>query len=484
MSSSESFYWHDYETSGAEVSVDRPVQFAGVRTDLDFNVIGEPLVIYNRPTLDCLPHPAAVRITGISPFTAMREGLVEAEFMGRINNELSKPGTCGIGYNSLRFDDEITRFSLYRNFFEPYAREFGQGRSRWDLMDPARAIYALRPAGINWPTREDGLPSFRLEELSAANGIEHVKAHDALSDVYATIGLAKVLKQAQPALFDALWSLRLKNRVAPLLNVREMKPVIHVSGMFGAARNNLAVIVPLAEHPVNRNEIICADLGDEPAFLHDDVDTVRGQLFSRQEDLPEGQRRPPLKTVRINKAPVILPTEWLKGEPAERLGLNGDQHRESLATLRGARDADPQGFEKFIQGIFSPREFPARTDPDAQLYDGFFDRADTALFPKIRAADPEALRQQSWVFRDKRLPELLFRYRARNYPDSLSAAEQAAWFEHCRHKLTDPSGFDLLAFEAELKDQRCLEGLADIQVQALDDLERHVTAMCQQLGLG
>ena len=474
MSLSESFYWHDYETSGAEVSLDRPLQFAGIRTDLDLNVIGEPLVIYNRLTPDCLPHPTAIRVTGISPMNTLADGLSENKFIHLIHDELSKPGTCGVGYNSIRFDDEITRFTLYRNFFEPYAREFGQGRSRWDLMDPARAIYALRPEGVIWPTGDEGFPSFRLEELSAANNIEHTHAHDALSDVYATIELARVLKAAQPTLFETLWSLRLKNRVAPFLSLEKMQPVIHVSGMFGAARNNLAVIVPLAEHPVNRNEIICADLSVEPDFLLEDAEAVCSKLFARKEDLPDGCVRPPLKSVRINKAPVILSTEWLRGEVAERLGLDGRRHRESLAAIKGVKHANPEAFKAFIQSLYSDQSFAPRTDPDTQLYDGFFDRADTALFPEIRNASVDELRDQGWIFRDVRLPELLFRYRARNYPDSLTKSEQVAWQEHCRSKLLGLSGFNLDAFKTEMVEQRALLNLSSAQIMALDHLESYV----------
>ncbi|RLA45884.1 MAG: exodeoxyribonuclease I, partial [Gammaproteobacteria bacterium] len=196
------FYWHDYETFGVDPSRDRPVQFAGLRTDVDLNVIGEPLVIFARPANDFLPHPQACLVTGISPQQALAEGLPECEFIRRIHEELARPGTCSVGYNSLRFDDEVTRYTLYRNFYDPYAREWQNGNSRWDIIDMVRATCALRPAGIEWPLREDGLPSFRLEDLTSANGISHEAVHDALSDVHATIALARLVKERQPRLYD------------------------------------------------------------------------------------------------------------------------------------------------------------------------------------------------------------------------------------------------------------------------------------------
>ena len=383
MSSSETFYWHDYETSGAEVSADRPLQFAGMRTDRGFNVIGEPLVIYSRPTPDFIPSPVATRITGISPYTALEHGLPEHEFISRIHHELAQPGTCGIGYNSLHFDDEITRYALYRNFYDPYARERDQGRSRWDLIDVTRAIHALRPDAIVWPKRADDLTSFRLEALTAANGIDHGNAHDALSDVEATIGLATLLRRTEPALFDALYDTRLKHAVADLLNVDAMKPVIYVSGVLGGGCQNLAVIVPLAVSANDKNAVICADLSRAPDFLLDDAERVKKRLFSRSDDLPEGQTRPPLIRIRINRAPVILPMQWMTAEVAERLGYKGDTLREHLERLREHRRCDRSAFRDFIQSLFDRPPFVAKTDVDAMLYDGFFDRCDSQQFPSI-----------------------------------------------------------------------------------------------------
>ena len=477
MSSSESFYWHDYETSGARVAEDRPLQFAGVRTDANFNVIGEPLVIYCRPSPDCLPHPAAIRVTGINPYTALELGLPEREFIGQIVHEMEQPGTCSLGFNSLRFDDEITRYALYRNFYPPYNREYGQGRSRWDLIDTTRAVHALRPAGIEWPTRADGLPSFRLEDLTAANGIDHGNAHDALADVLATIALGRLLREKQPALFDTLYAQRSKRALAPLLDLANPKPVVHVSGQFGALRSNLAVVLPLAQHPNNKNEIICADLSREPDFLDQAAEDIREVLFAQRDTLADGVQRPPLKTLKINRAPVVLPVTWVQGEPAERLGLNGDVTRAALAAYRGARSADPEGFQHFVQQIYAGRTFTPRDNPDTQLYDAFLGRSDEALLAEVRRASSESLAADSWVFEDRRLPELFFRYRARNFPDSLNAEERERWHSHCGDALLEQAGADWKDFTEALAQERARADLSEQQVTALDALARYATTL-------
>ena len=157
----ETFFWHDYETFGTDPKRDRPVQFAGVRTDAELNIIEEPVMLYCAPSDDIVPNPEACLITGITPQHALEEGVCEAQFIRRIHDELSRPGTCGVGYNSIRFDDEVTRYTLYSNFYDPYAREWQNGCSRWDIMDMLRLTRALRPDGIVWPTYEDGSPGLK-----------------------------------------------------------------------------------------------------------------------------------------------------------------------------------------------------------------------------------------------------------------------------------------------------------------------------------
>ena len=435
------FYWHDYETTGADPSRDRPVQFAGLRTDADLNPIGEPLVIYARPAGDCLPQPEACLVTGIGPREALEKGVVEREFIDCIHEELSRPGTCGVGYNSLRFDDEVTRYTLYRNFHDPYAREWQNGNSRWDIIDMVRAANALRPEGIEWPVREDGLPSFRLEDLTAANGIAHAAAHDALSDVHATIAMARLVKERQPRLYDYVLNNRDKRSAQAHLDVAAMKPVLHVSGMFGAARHNIALIVPLALHPVNRNEVICFDLGADPQPLFEkDADRLREWLYTRAEELPEGTERLGIKSVHINKCPILVTARMADATTAQRLGINGDRCRQHLAALREFRDRHPGVLEEKLQAVYAQNRFEPETDPDRMLYGGgFFSDADKRVMDRVRASSPKALAEQSFPFEDPRLPEMLFRYRARNYPESLAPEEHALWEEFRFQRLTDPA---------------------------------------------
>ncbi|GAA3885363.1 MULTISPECIES: exodeoxyribonuclease I [Gibbsiella] len=427
------FYIHDYETFGKSPALDRPAQFAGVRTDMDFNIIEDPLVIYCAPSDDYLPEPEAVMITGITPQEALAKGLNEAEFARQIHAAFSQPNTCVLGYNNVRFDDEVSRNIFYRNFYDPYAYSWQNGNSRWDLLDVMRACYALRPDGIIWPENEDGFPSFRLEHLTQANGVEHEHAHDAMSDVYATIAMAKLVKQAQPRLFDYLLQHRSKHKLNTLIDIVEMAPLVHVSGMFGAARGNTSWVAPLAWHPENKNAVIMCDLaGDITPLLELDADQLRERLYTRRDRLEDGQAAVPIKLVHINKCPVLAPAKTLLPANAERLGIDRQACLNNLQTLR----QHPQVREKVVALYAEAAPFTPPDDVDARLYDGFFSDADKAAMNIIQQTLPQNLPALDLTFNDSRMQELLFRFRARNYPKTLDDAEQRRWLQHRRDVLT------------------------------------------------
>lgn len=428
-----SIFWYDYETTGINPRSDRPLQVAGIRTDAELNEVDAPINLYCRPSADILPHPMACMITGITPRILAEQGLDEAHFMSLVHAQLARPGTCGAGYNTLRFDDEMTRYSLYRNFFDPYAREWQGGNSRWDLIDVVRAAYALRPEGMVWPQAE-GKISLRLELLTAANGIDHGHAHDALSDVRATIALARLLKQRQPRLFNWLYQLRSKQRV--LDQVRLLQPMLHVSGRFSAARHYLGVVMPLAWHPHNRNALIVCDLHYDPARLFEETaDVLRQGLYQRRDALAPGQSPVPLKLLHVNRCPVVAPLSVLREADKQRLGFDLALYEQRAQQLR---DGAVHWQDK-LPVLYATDSFDASADPEQQLYDRFIGDRDRRICDQVRNAEPEQLASGRWMFDDPRLPELLFRYRARNFSDTLTAEEQQRWQLFCQQRLSDPA---------------------------------------------
>ena len=454
------FFIHDYETFGKRPALDRPAQFAGVRTDLDFNIIEEPEVFYCAPADDYLPQPEAVMITGITPQVALSQGINEAEFAKRIHAAFSVPNTCIMGYNNIRFDDEVTRNIFYRNFYDPYAYSWQQGNSRWDLLDTLRACFALRPEGIQWPENEDGLPSMRLEHLTKANGVAHENAHDAMSDVLATINMAKLLKAAQPRMFDYFYQLRNKNKISQLIDIVEITPLVHVSGMFGALRSYVSLVAPLAWHPDNKNAVIMCDLSaDISPLIELDVQQLRTRLYTPKAELA-GASPVPVKLVHINKCPILAPEKTLRPEDAQRTGVDRDLCMRNLETLR----KHPEIRNKLIELFSEPQVFAESDDVDTQIYNGFFSPSDRSTMDIIRETSPQNLPALELSFEDKRMKELFFRYKARNYPATLSYDEQQRWLQHRRDYFSE---------------ERLTEYMQQIQLLLVE--HQHDETRCQQL---
>ena len=428
----QTFLWHDYETFGADPRRDRPAQFGAIRTTMSLEIVGEPVSLYCKPARDVLPDPGACLVTGIAPQLADAEGVIEAEFAARIHDRLAEPETCAVGYNSLRFDEEFTRHLLYRNFYEPYAREWENGNSRWDLIDLVRMCYALRPHGIEWPLRDDGAPSFRLQDLARANRVAQHRAHDALSDVEALLGLARIVKLKQPRLWDWHFALRRKQRVFDLLDVVDMTPLVHVSSRYPSTRGCLALIAPIAGHPTKPNGVIVYDLDVDPAPLIElDAEAIADRVFTPRADLPEGVERIPLKVVHANKSPALAPISVLCITNTERIALDVERSLRHLDRLRTA-----SGLAEKVRRVFGRETKPASAvDVDLALYDCFHSDEDKPILRSVRETPPEALATRPFPFKDTRCAELLFRYRARNWPETLSTEEAQRWESMRRERI-------------------------------------------------
>ena len=425
---SPSLFWHDYETFGLNPGTDRPSQFAGIRTDLDLNIISEPQQWYCRPPNDYLPTPEACLITGITPQHALQHGEYENQFIFNILEQFKQPNTCVVGYNNIRFDDEVTRFTLYRNFHDPYQREWQNGCSRWDIIDMVRACYALRPEGIKWVYDENDTPSFRLELLTKENGIVHQQAHDAMSDVYATIAMAKLIKTTHPKLYEYCFSLRQKNKVLHELKLGTYTPLVHISGMFPALQGCSSYVLPIATHPTNNNAVIVIDLNkDISQLLTLTIEEIQSYLYTATDNLPEGINRPPIKLIHINKCPIVASAKTLTPERAKELGIDAKQCRESINIF----NENKQLVDKLFAVFNSEPNTSKNQQPEQKLYSGGFPSANDKNQAKtIVSLSPQQVASHQAEFDDPNLAILWGRYKARNYPQALTVDEQQKWDRH------------------------------------------------------
>jgi len=417
------FYFYDLETSGINARAQRIMQFAGQRTDENFNPIGEPQNWIVKLTDEILPDPDAVLITGITPQKTKEEGYSEVEFLKLFYDEVLQPDTVIMGFNTVRFDDEFMRATLWRNFYDPYEWQWQDGRSRWDLMDVVRIIRALRPEGIKWPVDDKGQPTNRLELLTKLNGLDHFNAHDALSDVLATIALAKLLREKQPKIFDYLLTMRDKRKIAELVNLDEPKPFLYCSGWYSSTWQKTTAVLPIANGP--NGSILVLDLRNDPlelAKLTDDE--LRETAFSRNKETDEL----PLQCLKLNACPAIAPLGVLDSETQKRLHLSKEtieQNYNKFRSIVGFGDRLEQLYMK--SDTERKAKYSTETDPDFRIYDGFVGEGDKTKMRAVRVSDESALADLNLKFSDDRLEQLLPRYKARNFGRSLTSAERESW---------------------------------------------------------
>lgn len=442
----QTFYWYDLETFGLDRRKDRPAQFAGCRTDADLNLLtgasGE--VLYERPAEDYLPSPESVLLTGITPQECMERGVPEHDFAREVWNRFNVPGTVSVGYNTLGFDNEVCRFLFWRNFQDPYSHQWKNDCGVWDLYPVIVAYWALRGEGIVWPdwkdvtTRKSGSERngvcFRLEELAKANGILHEHAHDALSDVEATIGLARILKEKAPKFWRWAFENRTKSKVVEALG---KGPVVCVKTIFGAERGYTALVMKLAVSPANPNEVWVWDLSKDPSNLPNlTQEEWQRRLFARSQDLEEGEERLPIYRLTVNSCPFVCSDlRVLSDEKAKTYGIDKArclQHaavlREVLPKLGGA-----------VTAIYRERTESVASDVDTSLYQKGFDytRRDKTLRGKVGSLLATDLGKVQDSFDDADLNELLFRSKGRNVPETLTEEEKKSWRRYCTDVLRD-----------------------------------------------
>ena len=432
MAAPLTFFFYDLETSGLSPRDSRIMQFAGRRTDLQLRTIGEPVNELIALTPDVLPNVDAVLLTGITPQQTVADGHNEASFLRLFHEEIATPGTIFVGYNTVRFDDEFMRFLQYRNFYDPYEWQWQDNRSRWDLLDVVRMTRALRPDGIAWPFDIHDKPTNRLELLTALNKLDHEHAHDALSDVEATIAVARLIRNHQPKLFDFLLAFRDKHKVSDLVSTKE--PFVYTSGQYPSEFDKTTVAAMVAEHP-KKQGVLVFDLRHDPLQYKDMTPTELAEAWKWTRD--ETKQRLPVKTLQINRCPAVAPLSVLDEKSQGRLQIDLTIIKQHHKALQSMKDW-PAKLRKALELLETQRQLEFASDEqtvDGQLYDGFFDAHDKQNMRVVRAAEPKELGELNLHFEDSRLEALLPLYKARNFPKSLTTEERANWDAFCRRRL-------------------------------------------------
>lgn len=463
------FFFYDLETSGLAAATSRIMQFAGQRTDLALQPVGEPVNVLIKMSDDTLPDPDAVLVTGITPQQTVAEGLTEAEFLRFFTDEVATPGTIFAGYNTVRFDDEFMRYLHYRNFYDPYEWQWQDQRSRWDLLDVVRMTRALRPEGIEWAFDAKGNPTNRLELLTALNKLEHEHAHDALSDVWATIAVAQLIRTKHRKLFDFLLTLRDKRKAAELAGGGQ--PFVYTSGRYPSEFEKTTVAYTVCGHPARQGAFVY-DLRHDPAAYQAMTPEQLAEKWRWKKDAEEP--RLPVKTLQYNKCPAIAPLSVLDAASQARLKLDMVRIKKHLQTLQAMPD-----FAERLCRAWEVLETKQQTslvstsqDADTQLYQGFFGNQDKQAMRLVRAAAPDEVAELAPHLSDQRLQALLPLYKARNYPKTLTGEDREQWERFRAQKLAAGGQQSRLAkYFGRLQDIAARGNLTSHQEYLLEELK-------------
>lgn len=430
---SQTFFFYDLETSGVNPRSQRIMQFAGQRTDMELNPVGEPVNILLKLNEDILPDPDAILVTGITPQKTLAEGVTEAEFVNFFDESVNQPNTIFVGFNSIRFDDEFMRFLFWRNFHEPYGWQWKDGNGRWDILDVSRTTRALRPDGIKWPYDSSGKPTNRLEYLSSVNKLDHTEAHDALSDVKATIAMAKLIKQKQPKLFEYLLNLRHKKTVQEFISSNDV--FLYTSGKYPGEFEKTTIVSAIGPNSDNNGQFVYDLRFDPDNFTHLKPEELADLWkYDKEKKLVPL----PVKSLQYNRCPAIAPMTVLDDKSQKRLSLDLAAIEDNQKKLKKAKDFHGnllKAAEILNQGRLQTDIIPSELDVDSRLYDGFINDNDNFLLEKIRSSGPDGIESFIEKLSDARLKTMLPLYKARNYPNSLSSEERANWDDYRKRAL-------------------------------------------------
>lgn len=467
----ESFYWYDVETTGKSPRHDRIIQFASQRTDEDLRPIGEPYTCLVRIPPEVLLKPEAMLITKLGPNLLETEGIEEWRLLRDLSNHFAQSQTCIIGYNNVSFDDEFLRFSMYRNLRPPYEHEWKSGNSRMDMMSILQLTCALRPDGMQWPIK-DGEPSYTLSDLAEANELDTSNAHDAYADVDMTLGLARLVKQTQPKLWQFACSLRSKDSVIGYTSPLRKKPLLHVSKYYSKQRFCIAPVLPIVVRPNRSNELIAIDLSSDLSLILDrSTQELRSALFASEEDRDSAQPRPGIHTITLNKFPMIAPISTLRDEDAKRLSIDKKSIREACLRLNEYPDL-PYRLQQLYE---QPPSFEAPQSAEEALYDGFLPDEDVKHCRRFWRDLESGLPWRDIALTDNRLNDLRARLKAQFAPEEMDDREKSHFKSFVKRQLMSKHQ-NIDEVRQKIKELRS-STLDSKDLKLLDELDLHITSL-------
>ncbi len=399
------YVFYDFETSGLNYYFDQPIQLAAKLVDENFNVLDE-LNEKCRLRDGVIPSPIALLITKTN-LKDLSSKQSFYEFMDKIHQKLSSwSPAIFIGYNNINFDEKFLRSSLYHSLHAPYLTNTNNN-SRTDLFKIILSICNLDKPYINIPIdKEKGRKSLKLEKISENNKIKHEFAHDAMSDVDATLGVAEIIKNNDPDLWEHLMVFRNHNNVREFIEENKIcfLPPTTSTGDY-------TPVCYLTSNPDNAKELIFFNLCEE---VTDEI------ISSRTRNIGSLFKNKILKKVKSNDYPILLKYKHLDDTLKEKYSKDKNNYDVKFKLLNSSSNFVMNINQYLVDQLadyqVDNRDYLSASEHvDEMLYNGFTGPSDWALIKKIDNLNKiDEILIELGALEDKRLVEL---YKRKLYSD-------------------------------------------------------------------
>lgn len=411
------YLFYDLETTGLLQCWDVPLQSAFLQADADLKTQRE-LMLRCRLPAHIVPSVDALMVTNVTPAMLEDQPASHLEMMSQIARIItdSKPALI-LGYNNIRFDDEILRQSFFQTLLPPYSASM-TGHGRGDVLTMLRAVIMLEPDAVVVPRDATGKAVLKLGAVCRKNGIvlTDEDAHDALADVRATRDLFKLLLDRAPATMATM--LRHAKKSSPIDLMEAGEPVI----IGGTSR--LTPCLPTIASPTNPSARICINLDLDPTEF---IDLPAPELLARIRS-----SRSPVRQVKTNAMPILF--SWEQAAHA-LIEAQSNQVYRARARALWAHPTFLRQLALALEDQYADRE--ASRYPDEQLYShGFVSDADVVACRRWHEIEWKYREHfATWHIRDPRLRSLAVRQIFLNAPDALSPEAQRRGQDWLRHRL-------------------------------------------------
>ena len=338
--------FYDFETCSSNVSYGQIIQAAAVLVNDSFQELDR---YEGRCKLSpgVVPEAMALLVNKTTPRMLKETNLSHYQMVRQMTDKFKEwKNSIFIGYNSINFDEEFLRRTLFKNLEYPYLTNTN-GNERGDLFSLARACHLYYPGSIKTPISDKNNPIFKLEQLAPMNDIQHDHAHSAMGDVIATIEIAKLLNKKAPNVWKASLMTTNKDKSFQLIKNEEL----FCTDFFYYGKSVPFVLTYVCQHP-QWGYPMCFDLKSDPNYYFS---------LSIHELKKELNKKPKvIRTIKHKKHPIIMnPSYGTNFDNYKQLGIKKLKQRAKL--IRSNNE-----FAKKVASILDT-EAQEKQDLDSQL---------------------------------------------------------------------------------------------------------------------